>query len=421
MLLIKNGRVMDPASGFDKQSDILIEDNTIKAIGSFDESSYDQVIDAKGMIVSPGFVDIHVHFRDPGFTMKEDLRSGANAAARGGFCSVVCMANTKPIMDDEDLLKETIARTNDLPIHVLFASAISKGFQGKELVHMKQMKSAGAICFSDDGLPLNDLNFVEQAMLEAKKLNMVLSFHEEDPAYVKNAGVNHGSVAESMGLYGADREAEVSMVKRDIELAKKTKAAINVQHISSKEAVELIRQAKKDGVDVSAEASPHHFTLTQDAVLQYGTMAKMNPPLRDEADRQAIIEGLKDNTIEIIATDHAPHTQEEKQQEFVKAPSGIIGLETSLALGITHLVKEGHLSLMKLLKKMSYYPMLRMGKDTAQIKVGYPADLVIFNEREEWKVNEFSSKATNSPFINQTLTGKVKYTICDGVVVYQDK
>lgn len=422
MILIKNGRVIDPASGFDGHTNIMIHNHKIEALGSFcDEENCEQVIDASNMIVTPGFVDIHVHFRDPGFTHKEDLQTGALAAARGGFTKVVCMANTKPVMDDVNLLKDTMKRTEKLPIHVQFASAISKGFQGTELVDMGKMKEAGAVCFSDDGLPLKDDEFVEKAMAEAKKLDMVLSFHEEDPAFVEEAGINHGSIASFMGYYGADREAEISMVKRDIALAKKTGAAINVQHISSKEAVELIRQAKKEGVDVSAEASPHHFTLTQEAILDHGALAKMNPPLREESDRLAIIEGLKDHTIDIIATDHAPHTKEEKQQDFVKAPSGIIGLETSLALGITTLIKEKHLTLMELLAKMNYFPAKRIGNHTSQIKVGYPADLVIFDKDEPWVVQDFSSKASNSPFLNETLYGKVKYTICDGNIVYQDK
>lgn len=420
-MLIKNGRVIDPISHRNEIVDLVIQDGKILSIGKHQDKDFDMVIDAKGMVIAPGLIDIHVHFRDPGFTYKEDLESGAKASAKGGFTTVVCMANTKPVMDDVALLKETLDRTKDLPIHVLFSSAVSKGFRGKELVDLNEMKNAGVVCFTDDGLPLMDEFFVEEAMRKAKELDMVISFHEEDPIYVKQAGVNHGVVAEKMGLYGADREAEIAMVRRDLRLAKKTGAAMNVQHISSKEAVELIRKAKKEGVDVSAEASPHHFTLDETAVLKHGTLAKMNPPLREEADRKAIIEGLKDDTIEIIATDHAPHAKEEKEREFAKAPSGIIGLETSLALGITELVREGHLTLEQLINKMSVQPAKRMRIDTAQIKEGYPADLVIFNETETWKVTSFDSKACNSPFVNETLYGKVKYTICDGNIVYKDE
>lgn len=422
MILIKNGRVIDPCRGLNDLMDVIIQDKKIKKIGKFEVSNrYDKVIYADGLIIAPGLVDMHVHFRDPGFTYKEDLESGAKAAARGGFTHVVCMANTKPIIDNVELLKHLQERAFDMPIHVLFASAVSRGFRGEELVDMKAMKMAGALCFTDDGLPLKDEAFVSRAMEEAKALNMIISFHEEDPKYVKEAGVNHGKIAASMNLYGADREAEITMVSRDIQLAKKTGAAINIQHISSKEAIELIRIAKKEGVDVSGEASPHHFTLDETAVLAHGTLAKMNPPLREEQDRIAIIEGMKDNTIEIIATDHAPHTKEEKEKEFTKAPSGIIGLETSLALGITSLVRKGHLTMQELLEKMSYQPAKRLGLDIPQIKEGCPANLVIFDEHERWVVKEFASKSCNSPFLGETLYGKVKVTICDGNIAYEDE
>lgn len=422
MMLIKNGRVIDPASGLDDIMDLIIQDGKIEKIGKYKISdAYETVLHADGWIIAPGLVDIHVHFRDPGFTYKEDLESGAKSAAAGGFTRVVCMANTKPIMDNVDLLKETMQRAETLPINVMFAGAISKNFEGKELVDMEFMQKAGAVCFTDDGLPLKDEKFVEQVMLEAKQLQTVLSFHEEDPAYVKQAGINHGEVASQLGFYGADRMAEIIMVKRDIELAKKTGAAINIQHISSKEAVDLIRQAKKDGVDISGEASPHHFTLTEAAVLKHGTLAKMNPPLRTAEDRMAIIEGLKDNTLEIIATDHAPHAMEEKQREFTKAPSGIIGLETALSLGITSLVRKGHLTMMQLMDKMSYQPAMRIGYEYAQIKEGYPADFVIFDDHEKWQVNEFVSKASNSPFLKESLYGKVKITMCNGNIVYKDE
>ncbi len=421
MILIRNGRVIDPSSALDETMDLVIDKGRIEAMGIYETSSaYDRVIDARGMIVAPGFVDIHVHFRDPGFTYKEDLVSGARAAARGGFTHVVCMANTNPIMDDPALLGLMRKRIEDLPIHVYFASAVSEGFRGKKLVDMAAMKKAGAVCFSDDGLPLQEEAFVREAMRQARDLDMVLSFHEEDPAYIKQAGIHHGRISRQMGLYGADREAELSMVRRDIALAKETKAAIHVQHISSKEAVMMIAQAQKEGIDVSAEASPHHFSLNETAVLKHGTLAKMNPPLREEEDRLAIIKGLQENVITIIATDHAPHAKEEKEREFVKAPSGIIGLETSLSLGITHLVKTGYLSISQLIDKMSCQPARRLQLKVPQIKIGCMADLVIFDEQEQWTVGSFASKSCNSPFVKETLYGKIKYTICNGAIVYLD-
>ena len=378
------------------------------------------MLDAKGLVVAPGLVDVHVHFRDPGLTYKEDIHTGAAAAAKGGFTTVVCMANTKPIVDNEETLKYVLEEGKKTGIHVLSCAAVSKGFEGKERTDMEGLLKAGAAGFTDDGIPLMDGMFVKEAMEEAARLDTVLSFHEEDKTFIKQNGINHGKVSEQLGIYGSPALAEDSLVARDCMIALETGARIDVQHISSGYSVELVRLAKKLGADVWAEVTPHHFTLTEEVVLEHGTLAKMNPPLRTELDRQMLIAGLKDGTIDLIATDHAPHSKEEKDKPLTEAPSGIIGLETALSLGIEQLVKPGHLSLLELMEKMSLNPARLYKLDCGRICEGAPADLVIFDENETWTADQFASKASNTPFLGRTMTGKVKYTICEGKVVYQD-
>lgn len=421
MLLIKNGRVMDPATGLDQVTDIVVCGDRIKSIGDVDQTiDFDQVIDAEGKIVAPGLIDVHVHFRDPGLTYKEDIVTGSAAAAAGGFSTVVCMANTLPTVDSVETLTDLLERAKTLPIKMLQASAVSKGLKGEELVDFEAMKAAGAAGFTDDGIPLMDVAKLKKAMEMAKECDMPISLHEEDPAFIDAPGVNKGVVSEALGYGGASHLAEDVMVARDIMIAMETGATVDIQHISSGISVDLIRFAREHGADVVAEASPHHFSLTEEAVLEYGTNARMNPPLRTAWDRDKIIEGLKDDVITIIATDHAPHSVEEKAKGLEKAPSGIIGLETSLALGITNLVNAGHLSMMKLLEKMTINPAKLYRLEQGSIAEGKPADMVIFDPEEEWVVSGFKSKASNSPFAGETLTGKVKYTICDGKIAYQE-
>lgn len=422
MILIKNGRVIDPKSKRDEVLDIIIKGDKIFKIGKFEPTNeYKKIIDASNSIVSPGLIDVHVHFRDPGFTHKEDIQTGSMSAAKGGFTTVVCMANTNPIVDNKETLEYIKEKAKSSPINVLQSCAITKGFKGEELVDMKALKECGAVGFTDDGLPIMDSDIIYKAMLKAKELDVVLSFHEEDPSLITVAGINEGEISKKLGISGASNIAEDVMVARDCMIAIKTGAKVNIQHISSGVAVETVRMAKKLGANVYAEATPHHFSLTEEDVLTYGTNAKMNPPLRTEFDKNKIIEGLKDDTIEIIATDHAPHTYNEKNVEFAKAPSGIVGLETALALGITNLVKKGHLSMIKLLEKMTINPAKLYNLDCGYIKEGAVADLVIFNEDEIYKVNDFASKSSNSPFIGHKLYGKVNYTICRGNIVYEDK
>lgn len=420
MLGIRGARVLDPVSGRDEELNLLIEDGKIVSVDTvLDERDGIEILDAAGLVLAPGLVDIHVHFRDPGFTYKEDIESGARAAARGGFTTVVCMANTKPPVDNPETLRQVLEKGAGTGIHVKTCACVTKGMQGKELTDMEELRSLGAAGFTDDGIPIMDGELLRQAMERAAKLHVPVSLHEEDPAFIENSGINQGAAAKKLGIGGASAQAEVCLVERDCLLAEETGARVNIQHISAAGSVDAVRQAKARGAAVTAEAAPHHFTLTEEAVLTWGTCAKMNPPLRTEEDRQAVILGLKDGAIDIIATDHAPHSQEEKARPFTEAPSGIIGLETALALGITELVKPGHLTLMELMEKMSRNPARLYGFDYPGIVSGAPADLVIFDENEPWTVDTFVSKAVNSPFRGRTLQGKVRYTICKGEIVYR--
>ena len=425
MILIKNGRVIDPAKGTDDVMDMVIDGGKIKAMGHYPENGeYETVIDASGLTVGPGLIDIHVHFRDPGLTYKEDIGTGAAAAKKGGFTTVVTMANTKPPVDSEETVRYVLEEGKKTGIHVLPAACVSVGMKGQELTDMDALKAAGAVGFTDDGIPLMDQKLVRQAMLKAKELDVPLSFHEEDPAFISENGIHAGEAAKALGIQGSPALAEDALVARDCMLALHTGASVNIQHISSVNSVRMVKLAKELGADVTAEVTPHHFTLTESAVLERGAMAKMNPPLRTEKDRLGIIEGIRDGSIDMIATDHAPHSAEEKAVEPVwKAPSGIIGLETALALAVTNLVKPGHLTMVQLMEKMSLNPAKLYRFDKGSVAEGADADLVIFDENERWTVTEddVASKSHNTPFIGAELYGRVKYTICGGRIVYEDK
>ena len=419
-MIIKNGLLIDTVKEMTYVADLKISDGKIAEISeNIEAEAGEEVIDAAGKCVAPGLIDGHVHFRDPGLTYKEDIHTGALSAAAGGFTTVICMANTKPVVDNVETLKYVLDKAKDEKINVLQAGAVSVGFKGEELTNFEELLANGATGLTDDGIPLKDENFVRAAMEKAKALDVVLSFHEEDPAFITNNGVNRGKASEFFGIGGSPEDAEISLVKRDCELAKEIGAKINVQHISSGKAVDIVRQAKAAGANVYSEATPHHFTLTEEACIKHGTLAKMNPPLRTEEDRLAIIKGLQDGTIDMIATDHAPHSAEEKAQSITDAPSGIIGLETSLALGITSLVKPGHLSIVELMKKMSFNPAKIYGLDKGTLNIGKDADLVIFDMEKTWTPENYFSKATNTPFTGTELYGEVVMTICGGEIVFQ--
>lgn len=422
-MVIKNIRLINPMTEFDDIVDIVIKDEKIDKIGSNLEDNDDkQEIDGEGLICAPGLIDVHVHFRDPGFTYKEDIYTGAKAAAAGGFTTVVLMGNTKPSVDNVDTLNYVLKKGEETDINVLSVGNVTIGMKGEKLTDFNALKEAGAAGLSDDGIPIMDESLLKEAFIKAKELDLPVSLHEENPEFIKNNGINAGKISEKLGIGGSPRDAEIFMIKRDIEIAKETGVDLNIQHISTKEGVEMIREARKTHRNIHAEATPHHFSLTEDAVLEFGTHAKMNPPLRLEEDRQAIISAIKDGTIEIIATDHAPHAKDEKDQEITKAPSGILGLETALPLGITELVDKGYLEYSDLIDRMSVGPakLYHIDSEAGSVVEGRRADLVIFDPKESFIIEEFKSKSQNSPFKGIKLNGKIKYTICNGKVVYSD-
>ena len=424
MILLKNGRIIDPDTNLDMIGDVLIEkDRIIDIADNIDIGENEaQVIYCSGCVVGPGLVDIHVHFRDPGFTYKEDIESGAKCAAAGGVTSVILMANTKPCVDSIETLEYVTKKAKQQPIHIYTCANITKGMQGKELLDFKEFIKNGAVGFTDDGIPLLDEEVVKKAMVEAARYDTVLSFHEEDPRFIKNNGVNHGKASEHFKIGGSDRKAEISMVERDLELALKTGAKINIQHISAKETLDLIREAKKKCIkqNIFAEATPHHIALTEDDTIKYGTGAKMNPPLRSEADRQAIIDAINDDTIDFIATDHAPHSVEEKNRDITQAPSGILGLETSLPVIYDVLVRENNISWLKVFCKMSTNPARLYGINAGKLAKNAIADVVVFDEKNAKVYTETMSKSKNSPFLGKKFNGRIALTICSGKIVYRD-
>lgn len=419
-MLLRNPYIVDPQKEEIFQSDIRIVNGRIAEIGrQLSPDPNENVLDLDDLYVSPGLIDTHVHFRDPGFTWKEDLHTGALAAAKGGFTSVICMANTHPVVDSAGVLSDILKRAGDEQIHIYQAAAVTEGLKGRKIVPMEELKAAGACGFTDDGIPIRDAVLLFEAMKQAAALQLPVSLHEEDPSFIENNGIHRGNVSEALGIGGSPAIAEEVMAARDVMLALRSGADVVIQHISSANSVAIVRAAKKMGAKIHAEATPHHFTLTEEAVLEYGSLAKMNPPLRTEADRQGIIEGLRDGTIDLIATDHAPHSREEKGRPLTEAPSGIIGLETSLALGITSLVEPGYLTLPGLIRKMTLNPAELYHLAGGRIGEGVPADLTIFDPKEEWKPAAYASKSSNSPFTGRKLTGRVRMTVCGGKIVYR--
>lgn len=426
MYIVKNGTIVDPANDIEAMGDIYVKDNLIykvvlngtnaKAPEGFENA---EIIDATNKVVMPGFIDVHSHFRDPGFEYKEDIITGAEAAKAGGYTTIVLMCNTKPVVDNTDTLKYVIDKGKQTGIRIESCSAVTYGLKGEKLTDFDEMIKAGAVGFTDDGIPLMNEEILREAFRKAG--DYPVSLHEEDKTFIKENGVNHGRASEHYGIYGSPREAEISLIKRDLQIALEENGVINVQHISTKEGVELVRTAKKNpGNRVHAEATPQHFSLTEQAVIDKGTMAKLNPPFREEEDRQAVIEGLRDGTIDIIATDHAPHAKEEKEKAITEAPSGILGLETAFALANMHLIKESNISIKKVVEKFTINPAKLYMFDRGTLGEGKKADITIADLNEKWIVKEYKSKSSNSPFTNEEMTGKIKITICDGKIVYRD-
>ena len=423
-LLIRNGRLIDPLTGIDADLDVLIENGKVAAIGS-DLSDIDaQVIDAQGMVVSAGLIDIHVHLREPGFEYKETIETGCAAAAHGGFTAIACMPNTKPVVDTPELVvfvKEQAAKA--CGVRVLPIAAVSKGQKGAELTDALALAKAGVAAFSDDGVPIQDANLMRDALLIAREHKLPILTHSEDAGMVCNHAVNEGEVSKKLGIPGRPAIAEEIMIMRDAMLAEETGSAVHICHVSTARSVDIVRQYKKKGVCITCETCPQYFTLTEEEVLKQGTMARVNPPLRTHKDVDGIVEGLLDGTIDAIVTDHAPHSAEEKARPLTEAPSGMVGLETSLAVTLTALYHTGKMNLSDILRKMTAEPARILGLDMGHLAVGEVADILLFDPNEEWVVDpeQFASKGRNTPFGGHKLKGKVKYTIVGGTVIYQDK
>ena len=426
--MISGGYVVNPGANFEGYATLLIRDGIIDKILDPGaplpvEYSDAQKTDATGLYVFPGLVDAHSHFRDPGFTHKEDILTGAAAAVAGGYTDIVLMCNTKPVVDNEETFRYVVEKGKTTPIHIHSCATVTMGLKGQELTDMEGLASLGAVGFTDDGIPLMDEEILREAMVRSAKLNLPISLHEEDKNLIENNGINRGKASEYYGIGGSPREAEISLVKRDLAIALSTGAILDIQHVSAKESVALIREAvakQGDGRKIHAESTPQHFSITEDAVIEKGADAKCNPPLRTEEDRLGIIEGLRDNTIDLIATDHAPHTAEEKGVQPIQfAPSGMIGLETALSLSYEKLVLEAKIPLSDVIAKLTVNPAKVYGlSDAGIIKEGGSADICLFDPKAEYVRDSFASKSWNSPFLGRTMKGRVVATICAGETVY---
>lgn len=421
-ILIKNGRVLNPATNFDQVADVLIEEDKIVRIARYIDENADEIIDARGKFVMPGFIDLHVHFRDPGFTHKEDIISGAKAAAAGGVTTVCAMPNTKPAVDSVETLNYILDKAKNATTNVCQLSAITKDMAGTELVDLKKMKDAGAIAFSEDGKSVMDINLYYEALKQIKDMDALVMAHCEEKNLVKDGAMNEGIVSQSLGIPGIMNAVEDIITARDIFLANETGVRLHICHVSTEGAVRLIKMAKEMGIKVTGEACPHHFILSDAVIDKDDANFKMNPPLRSERDVRAIVEGLRTGILDAISTDHAPHHKDEKSKGIKEAPFGIVGLETSAALTYTALVDQGILTPLQMAEKMSYNPAKILGIDDkrGRIEEGMVADVVIFDPSEEVVIDagKFRSKATNTPFDGKLVKGRVNCTILGGNVVF---
>ena len=423
-LLIKNGRLVFPVTDTVVLQDLLVENGVISLMErGLEAEGCDRVIDASGLMVAPGLVDMHVHLRDPGLTYKEDILTGCAAAARGGVTAMACMANTSPAVDCPEQVEYVLNRARQgCGVEVYPIAAVSKGLRGEEPTDAEALKDAGAVALSDDGNNVDNANLMRDVLIRARGLDLPVLCHCEDTTMVAGRAVNEGSVSRQLWLEGRPAIAEEIMVMRDAMLAEETGAHVHICHVSTAKSVDIIRRMKKRGVRLTCETCPQYFTLTEDEVLTQGAMARVNPPLRTRNDVAGIVAGLRDGTIDVIATDHAPHSAEEKARSLTRAPSGMIGLETSLAIALTQLYHTRRMDLPAIIKRMSTTPADILRLPRGRMSLGAQADLVLFDPDEEWTVDpeQFASKARNTPFAGWKVKGKVKYTIVKGEVIYQD-
>lgn len=423
VILIKNGRVIDPGTKTDTRADVLIEDGIIQEIDTGIKADADKVIDAEGCFVMPGFIDLHVHLRDPGFEYKETVETGSKAAAKGGFTTILAMPNTKPVVDNGDVVRYVLNKAQDVGLtNVLQVGAITKGQRGEELADIEDMVEAGSPAISEDGKSVMNAQLYREAMMLAVKYDIPILAHCEDIHLVHGGVMNEDEKSAELGLPGITNSVEDVIVARDILLAKETGVRLHLCHCSTKDSVTMVKLAKEQGISVTAEVCPHHFTLTSEDIKEDDANYKMNPPLRTREDVDALIKGLKEDVMDVIATDHAPHSFEEKNQSMKKAPFGIVGLETAAALTMTELVDKGHLTPMQMAEKMSYNPAKVIGLDRGTLEPGKTADVVVFDPMEEYFIDaeDFHSRSRNTPFHGRKVKGRVKATILAGNVVYEE-
>jgi len=423
-LLIRQGRLIDPVGGIGGIMDILIENGRIAVIGSDLRAPDAQVVDARGLTVCAGLIDMHVHLREPGFEYKETIATGARAAAAGGFTAVACMPNTRPTIDRPEGVSYVLRQAEKAGgAQVWPIAAVTQGEAGQELNDYAALKAAGAVAISDDGVPIQNVSLLRDAMILAHRQDLVLLSHCEDRDLVQDFAVNEGKISRQLRIPGRPAIAEELQVMREAMLSEETGSPVHICHISTARSVAIVRRYKKKGVPITCETCPQYFTFTEDEVLRQGALARVNPPLRTQSDVDGIIEGLKDGTIDAIATDHAPHSPEEKARPLTEAPSGMIGLETALAATLTALYHTGQMSLSDILRKMTIAPALILRQPhRGRLGIGSAADITIFDPDESWVVDpeQFRSKARNTPFAGKTLRGRVKYTVIGGTVVYRD-
>ena len=421
--LLKNGTLIDYKTKTNEKKDILIENDKIIKIEKEINENAEKIIDCTNLNIIPGMIDMHCHLREPGFEHKETIKTGSESAVAGGFTTICPMPNTKPTPDSAIILQKIIEEAKKVNLcNILPYASVSKGEKGEELVDFEELKKAGAIAFSDDGMPVVNSKMMREAILEADKLGTFVASHCEEKS-VAAGTINSGKVAEQLGVEGVLPEAEEIMAAREIVIAETNHVRAHICHISTKTTKDMVRDAKKRGVKITCETCPHYFTFTVEEVLKSGVNAKMNPPLREEKDRQAIIEGLKEGTIDAIITDHAPHAEEEKNKGLKEAPNGIIGFETALSAEIMNLIDTGVLDYLDLVKLTSYQPAQLLKIDRGSIEVGKVADITIFDPNEEYTYTKemIVSKSKNSPFIGKKLKGRVQYTIVGGRVVYEKR